>query len=118
MSPPLKEYRVHGFTVEELRRWAWPELWVVLPLMGWGLWRSCRRGWKLWARGKPPLAWVLPLFALILAAGVVFRPGKDDEVSLLSLASLAVLLSIFGIADVLRGFMEKLVLAPPQERDE
>jgi hypothetical protein len=115
---PLDEYHFRGFTPAELQRWAWPEVWVVLPLMVWGLWCSFRRGWKHWSRRKVPLAWVLTLFVLIVLGGVCFRPGSEADVCLLSLAASAVLLSVFGIADVTRSFMERLVLAPPQERDE
>jgi hypothetical protein len=42
----------------------------------------------------------------------------ERSVAVLSLASLAVLLTVFAVGDQVRGFMERLVLAPPQERDE
>jgi hypothetical protein len=111
----LDDYRFHGFTADDVRRWGWPKEWVVLPLMVWGFWRTIRRGWREWARRRPPLAWALTLFAIIDLLGVSFHPWADTGV--LSLASLAVALVVFGIADVVRGFMERLVLAPPQERD-
>ena len=117
MSASSGKYQVHGFSRAELERWAWPEVWMVLALMAWGLWCSFRRGWKQWARCKAPLPWVLMLFALVVVAGLCMQPGSTDEIALLSLASLAVLLSVFGIADVARSCMERLVLAPPQERD-
>jgi hypothetical protein len=118
VSTPVEDFQVDAFRPAQLNQWAWPRGWVVLPLMAWGLWCSFRRGWKQSARRKPPVAWVLTLFALIELAGACLRPGSEAEVPLLSLAALAALLSVFGIADVLRGFMEKLVLAPPQERDQ
>jgi hypothetical protein len=118
LGSSLDEYRFHGFTPEDLRRWAWPQEWVMLPLMGWGFWRSVRRGGKDWARGRPPLAWVLTLFTILDLAGVSFHPRAGKDTAVLSLASLAVVLAIFGVADVVRGFMDRLVLAPPQEREE
>ena len=60
----------------------------------------------------------ITLFALVVVGGMCWKPGTSDDIALLSLASLAVLLSVFGIADVVRSCMERLVLAPPQERDE
>jgi hypothetical protein len=113
-----RDYRVQGFTAGDLRRWCWPSAWVVLPLAGWGLWRSFRRGWKNWARKKAPAAWALTLYALLAAAVWALRPAGAGGPALLPLAGLAVLLGVFGVSDVLRGFMERLVLAPPQERDE
>jgi hypothetical protein len=111
------DYRAQGFTQGELRRWGWPNPWVVMALAGWGFWRSLRRGWKNWAKGKAPTAWVLTLFTLVTLAIWAARPQSGGNLSILPLAGLAVLLSVFGIADVLRGFMERLVLAPPHERD-
>jgi hypothetical protein len=111
----LDDYRFHGFNADQVRRWGWPQEWVVLPLVVWGFWRTIRRGWREWARRRPPLAWALTLFAIIDLLGVSFHPWADTGI--LSLASLAVALVVFGVADVVRGFMERLVLAPPQERD-
>jgi hypothetical protein len=118
MSAPLEGYQVRGFAPADLQRWAWPDTWVVLPLMAWGWWCTFRRGWKQSSRRKSPLAWVLTLFVVLTLTGMCFRPANGDEVCLLSLASLAALLTVFGIADVTRSFMERLVLAPPQEREE
>jgi hypothetical protein len=113
----FENYSVTGFGKNDLGRWAWPQTWVVLPLMGWGFFRSVRRGFRHWRR-RLPLAWVLTLYALAVLAGVAFYPGMDLSAAVLSLTSLAVLLTVFGVADLVRGFMERLVLAPPQERDD
>jgi hypothetical protein len=118
VSQDLAEYRFHGFARDDVRRWAWPQEWVVLVLMAWGLWRTFRRGWRDWARCRPPLTWALLLYVIIDLVGASLHPGADQDTALLALASLAVVLAVFGIADVLRGFMERLVLAPPQEREE
>jgi hypothetical protein len=112
------EFRIEKFTSDELQRWAWPQPWVVGILMIWGFWRSCRRGWKQWRRRQPPMAWTLTLFAVVSFAGATLRSYELGGNTLLPLAALAVLLSIFGVADMVRGFMERLVLAPPQEREE
>jgi hypothetical protein len=86
--------------------------------MLWGFWRSFRRGWRLWRRGQPPVAWVLTLYGAVAFAGAALHSGEAGQITLLTLASLAVLLGVFGIADLVRGFMERLVLAPPQDREE
>jgi hypothetical protein len=112
------DYRVQGFSASELRQWGWPNAWVVLTLTSWGFWRCFRRGWKNWAKRKAPTAWVLTIFTLITLAIWAIRPQSGGNLSILPLAGLAVLLSVFGIADVVRGFMERLVLAPPHERDQ
>jgi hypothetical protein len=118
LAGPIEDYQLHGFKWDELARWAWPEVWVVLALMAWGLFRSLRRGWRLWRRGKAPTAWVLTLYSVIAIAGACAFAGPAEKTGYLTLACLAVLLSVYGIADLARGFMEKLVLAPPQERDQ
>jgi hypothetical protein len=114
----MTDYHVQGFRGEELAQWAWPEAAVVLPLMAWGFWRSFRRGWKQARRQQPPLGWVLTLFTLVVVGVVSFYPLADGKALLISLAALAELLVLFGVADLARLFMEKLVLAPPHERVE
>jgi hypothetical protein len=114
---PIGKFRWNGFASDAVSRWAWPEAWVVLPLMIWGFWRSLQRGWKLWRRRETPSAWLLPLYTVVaMTEACLHAPGRVAAGSLLTLASLAVLLGIYGIADLVRGFMEMLVLAPPHER--
>jgi hypothetical protein len=117
LGSPTGGYRVHGFSADERDRWGWHQGGLALALMVWGFWRTFRRGWKEWARRKPPLTWALTLFGMIALVGASFHPGAAPDTAYLSLASLAVLLGVFGVADVVRGFMERLVLAPPEERE-
>jgi hypothetical protein len=118
LDTDLDNYRADGFTAGQARLWGWPDLWVATILMAWGFWRSLRRGWRSLARRQPPLAWVLSLYGILALAGACFHSGPGGTRTLLALSSLATLLAVFGIADLVRGFMERLVLAPPQERDE
>ena len=92
-----------AFEAEALDQWAWPKTWVALPLALWGLWTVFRRGWKQSHRGQPPLAWVLLLFALLDLAGVALHPRTVAQIRFLPLATLTVLLAVFGIADVVRA---------------
>jgi hypothetical protein len=103
-------------TTLELEKCFWPTPWAVVPLAVWGLWRTFRRGRSELARRKAPAAWALTLFALLnlLAAGLM--PGDNCEMSVLSLATVAVLLGVFGVADVFRNIWDQLRLAPPGER--
>jgi hypothetical protein len=100
----------------ELEKWFWPTPWAVVPLMAWGLVCTFRRGRTELVRRKSPAAWALTLFALLsfLAAGLM--PDDNGGMSVLSLASVAVLLCVFGVADVFRKIWDQLRLAPPGER--
>ncbi len=101
--------------VTELEKWGWAAI-LTLAMMVVGLWRSGRRGWKCWRRGQAPLAWVLTLFAVMDLAGIAWHPPRTASAALLPLAPVAVLLNVFGLADLAQGLGERLVLAPPQER--
>ncbi len=103
------------FAAADLEHWAWPLFWIILPLMVWGWWRSWRRGWKQWRLGHLPLPWVLSLYALADLAGVLLHPAGAQAMFFLPLVSLAVLLCIFCVADLIRGLGERLVLAPPED---
>jgi len=81
-----------------------------------GWWRSLRRGWKCWRRNLPPLAWVLTMFVLVDLAGILLHPPRAAGIALLSFAPVAVLLNVFGVADLAQGLGERLVLSPPHER--
>jgi hypothetical protein len=104
-----------GLIVTEMERWGVAAI-LTLAMMVVGFWRSLRRGWKCWRGGKPPLAWVLTLFALVDLAGIILHPPHAAGIALLSFAPVAVLLNVFGVADLVQGLGERLVLAPPHER--
>jgi hypothetical protein len=110
-------YRFQAWRPSDVQRWAWPDIWVAGLLMVWGCWRSIRRGWGLWAIGQPPMAWVLLWYGVLTLLATALHSGPTDNASVLALAGLSVLLAVFGVADVIRGIMERLILAPPQERE-
>jgi hypothetical protein len=97
---------------DQLDKWTWPTLWVMVPLVLWGLWRTVRRGWRELRKRRAPAPWVLTLDA---AFGLLV-PGEATAV--LPLAALAVLLAVFGVADVFHGISEQLILLPPEERHD
>jgi hypothetical protein len=107
-----------GFASADLDRWAWPLSWVVVPVMLYGWWRSLRRGFKSWAAAQPPLAWTLSLYALIEAVTLVVNSANAQEMHFLPLATLAVLLSVYAVADLFLGLSERLVLTPPGHAHE
>jgi hypothetical protein len=113
----IADYHWQGFTAPQVQRWGWPAAWLTGVLMIWGFWRSIRRGWRLSARRQPPTAWLLTGYAVLAFVAAALHSTGTDPFSLLTLAALGVLLAVFGVADLVRGFMERLVLAPPQERE-
>src|SRR5262249_20575005 len=112
------EWPLAGFTWTELERWCWPGVWITLPLMLLGLWRTVSRGWKESARNRAPLAWTLTVYAVVAMVGVALHPAEVRQSDFLPLASLAVLLAVFCVADLVRGITERLVLPTPEERAE
>jgi hypothetical protein len=84
----------------------------VLPLVAYGSWRALRRAKKDWTAGRICLSWMLPLFGVVMVAGCLSL-GSVPAHSLI-FAGLAVMLSLFCLADVTRGIGERLVLAPPE----
>jgi hypothetical protein len=101
---------------EQLRHWAWPAAWVVLPLLALGLWRAVRRGRKEFTARRPPLAWVLVLYTFAELAGLTLYPRGRPESVLLPLTALALLLAFFGVAELARALTRPLILPPPHER--
>jgi hypothetical protein len=104
-----------GLMVTEMERWGVMAI-LTVAMMAVGFWRSLRRGWKCRRGNQPPLAWVLTLFVVIDLAGIALHPPREASIALLSFAPVAVLLNVFGIADLAQGLGERLVLAPPQGR--
>jgi len=113
--PPADSRGDLSLMVTEMERWGWSAiLTVAMMVVGW--WRSLRRGWKCWRRNLPPLAWVLTMFVLVDLAGILLHPPRAAGIALLSFAPVAVLLNVFGVADLAQGLGERLVLSPPHER--
>jgi hypothetical protein len=110
-------YPLNGFAARDLPRWGWPVDWLVLPLVGWALWRTVRRGWAQWAARRPPLAWLMTLYAVLTGAGVLLFPAAPPEAALLPLAVTAMLLVVFLTADLIRSTFDNLRLPPPEERE-
>jgi hypothetical protein len=114
---PRSEERLRLFDHRAVQQWCWPTPWAVVPLMLWGAWCTLRRGQHELSRRQAPKSWALTWFGLITLATTSL--GHDNAASLLlPLASLAVLLAVFGVADVLRSIWDQLRLAPPDERGE
>jgi hypothetical protein len=107
---------VPRYAAEQLHRWTWPAVWVALPLVALGLWCAARRGLRLFAARRPPLPWVLILYAFAELVGLMLHPRGRLETVLLPLAALGVLLAVFGTAEVMRALTRPLVLPPPGER--
>jgi hypothetical protein len=103
-------------TTLELEKWLWPTPWAVAPLVVWGLWRTFRRGRSELVRHKAPAAWALTLFALLTLLAAGLTPDDNGELAVLALASVAVLLGVFGVADLFRNIWDQLRLPPPGER--
>ena len=113
---PNPDYRGDlSFLVSEMERSGVAAiLTVAMMVVGW--WRSLRRGRKCWRVSQPPLAWLLTLFAVVDLASIVLHPPTAASSALISFAPVAVLLNVFGFADLAKGLGERLVLSPPHER--
>jgi hypothetical protein len=90
--------------------WAWTMPWVVLVLLLIGLWRTIVRGVKERKHGRPPLAWLLAVAGLGAFAALGARPLASGS---LALAATGALLSVFGVADLIQGLVERIELRPP-----
>jgi hypothetical protein len=116
LSPEAAGLQGLRYAGEQLRHWAWPAAWVVLPLLALGLWCAARRGLKQFNARRPPLPWVLVLYALVGLAGLMLHPRGRLDGTILPLAALALLLAFFGVAEVARALTRPLILPPPGER--
>jgi hypothetical protein len=116
LSPEAAGLQALGYAGEQLRHWAWPAAWAVLPLLALGLWGAVRRGLKQFNARRPPLPWVLVLYTFAELAGLMLYPRGRLEAALLSLAALALLLAFFAAAELARALIRPLILPPPGER--
>jgi hypothetical protein len=117
-----------GLSMTELREWAWPwfqpdilqeslfTFCFLIVVMLFGLFRTGWRGWVQWSRHKPPVAWALTMFTLAVAAAYYVDPAHVASSACLPLATLAVLLPLFGIGDLIAGVGERIKLHPPGEQ--
>jgi hypothetical protein len=102
-----------GALPRDLDSWTWPTPWVVLPLAGWGLLRSWWRGRGAITQGRSAVSWQLLVFAVVELT--TCWQIREESTKVLSLATLAVVLAVFGIGDYGRAIAERMVLAPPGE---
>jgi hypothetical protein len=107
--------QIGAFTEGHLQRWAWPAPWLVLGLLGLGVLFAGRRGMKQFAGRRPPLPWLLLIYSLVVLIGLTLGPRGRPEI-VVPLAGAALLLSIFGAAELLRVLTRPLLLPPPGER--
>jgi hypothetical protein len=96
---------------EVVTSWAWATAWLVLPLLALGLWRALGRGFRQRRQGAMPLAWLLLLAALLLAAALV--PVSSETLRPFGLLWLAVALPVFAVADLALLLYEQLALPAP-----
>jgi hypothetical protein len=107
---------IGSYAAEQLRLWAWPATWLVLPLTAVGLWCAARRGLREFTARRPPLPWLLGLYALLELTGLLLHPRDRLGTTVLPLAAVALLLAVFGAAEVMRALTKPLILPPPGER--
>jgi hypothetical protein len=114
--PPVRANLTGVFSRDAVTRWGWPTAWVMLPLTAWALWRTVRRGWMDWARGRAPTPWLLTLAAVLIVLHAVLWPVDDALFPAWPLTAVTVLLVVFCVADVLAQIGNRLVLHPPEEK--
>jgi hypothetical protein len=95
---------------DQLNDWCWPTAWLIMPLLAWAWWRSCKRGWRAWRTGQTPAAWLLTV--LMPAAAIALVPRA--ELAPLTLMGISVVMLVFWLADVWKGTLEQLILLPPE----
>ena len=91
--------------------WCWtvPEIAGLLVLVG--FWRTLARGRKQARSGGAPLAWLVTVVGIGAFAALGARPLATGS---LSLAAVGVLLSVFGLADLIQALVERVALKPPE----
>jgi hypothetical protein len=115
-----------GLALADLELWAWPwfwpnllptpwpAYWILIVLLLLGLFRSGWRGWLQWSRHQPPIAWLLTLYVVLVVAAYMVDPMHVRTSQFLPLATLAAILPLYGIADLITGLGEGLRLQPPE----
>jgi len=85
---------------------------VSFALMLIGLWRTIGRGFRQRKRGELPVAWLISLTTAILL--VTLLPVSSATFHPVGLLWLGIVLSVFGVADLLLLLFEQLALPAPQ----
>src|SRR5262249_4585765 len=91
--------------------WCWTTPWVAGPLLPVGLWRTLARGRNSRRTGRPPLAWLIAAASVGTIPAVGARPLASGS---LALAAVGVILSVFGVADLVLALIERIELKPPE----
>jgi hypothetical protein len=104
-----------GVTLSQLEPLCWPNAWAIGVVTVWAVWRSLRRGLWLWRCGQPPVSWSLTMALICVASWMQFLPVDELPNAHVLILALIVGLTVFLVADLLRGLMERLVLRPPPE---
>jgi len=89
----------------------WAPWWLVASLAALGLWRLVARGYRQRRKGEMPLAW--PLALGLLTALPLFGPLASAGAARLIVSFFSVLLSVFGVTDLLYLLGEELALGVP-----
>lgn len=90
--------------------WCWAAPWLSVPLLAVGTWRAVARGRKQLKAGEGPLAWLVAVAGLGCLAALGTRPAAAGS---LALGAVGVLLSVFGVADLVLALVERIELRPP-----
>lgn len=85
--------------------------WALATVLLWAWWRTARCGWRQRREHRPPTAWAVTVWTLVVAAFFVPLPGSAGIQPLL--VAWAVFLLAFLIVDLLQGLARRLVLPPP-----
>jgi hypothetical protein len=116
--PDRLSYATRALARLESNAWSWPADWLVVPLCAVGVVLCSLQGWKEWSKAQPPWSWYLTLVSLLVPALLFGRSGERGEAVSVILTALVVLLVVFVIANTLRRFWLRLVLLPPDVRED
>ncbi len=112
---PSGQGLVSGWQPDQRGRWIWGNFWVIVALMGWGLWRSLARSWTQAANRTQPSASSLAIFVCTHVLASWLQPRAMTELSFVPLATFSIFLPVYGIGDLFHGLKEKLTLHPPDD---
>ena len=107
----LRKWSAAGNHLAAIEPCCWTTPWIVVALWIAGFWRTISRGVRQRRRGALPVAWLLSLAATLLVAVVL--PSTTPESKPLGLACLAIILPVFGLADLGLLLGEQLALPTP-----